>query len=128
MKQLVVVLMLFANMALAEPSAWRSSNIQLLFGNQYELGPTTRESITIEHASSWRYGESFFFSNIFNRRDEGTEFYAEFYPRISWKVVNGISPSLPLLDDLSLVAGLNIGNLPRKDPFKAYLLGTGLKF
>lgn len=60
MKKLVVVLMLFANMALAEPPAWRSSNIQLLFGNQYELGPATRESITIEHASSWRYGESFF--------------------------------------------------------------------
>jgi nucleoside-specific outer membrane channel protein Tsx len=128
MKQLVVVLMLFANIVLAEPPAWRSSNIQLLFGNQYELGPATRESITIEHASSWRYGESFFFSNIFNRRDEGTEFYAEFYPRISWKSVTGASPSPTLLDDMSLVAGLNIGNLPRDDPFRAYLLGAGLKF
>jgi nucleoside-specific outer membrane channel protein Tsx len=35
---------------------------------------------------------------------------------------------LPVIDDLSVVAGLNIGNLPRQDPFRAYLLGAGLKF
>lgn len=128
MKKLVVVTLLFVNIALAEPPSWRSSNIQVLFGNQYELGPATRESLTIEHASSWRYGESFFFSNIFNRRDEGTELYAEFYPRLSWKAVTGASPELPVIDDLSVVAGLNIGNLPQQDPFRAYLLGAGLKF
>jgi len=112
----------------AEAPKWRSSNIQLLFGNQYELGPDTRESITIENASSWRYGETFFFSNIFNRRDVGTELYAEFYPRLTWKAVTESDSPVPLLDDFSIVAGLNIGNLPRKDPFKAYLLGVGVKF
>jgi nucleoside-specific outer membrane channel protein Tsx len=113
---------------LAESTGWRSSNIQFLHGNQYELGPSTRESITIEHASSWQLGESYFFSNIFNRRDEGTELYAEFYPRITWKAVTEKPLPSRLLDDMSLVAGINIGNLPRHDPFKAYLLGVGVKF
>lgn len=128
MKLSAVVLLLFSASVCADPPSWRSSNIQFLYGNHYQLGPATRESITIEHASSWRYGESFFFSNIFNRRDEGTELYAEFYPRLNWRDVTGQSPTVSWLDDVSLVAGLNIGNLPRHDPFRAYLLGAGLKF
>ncbi|WP_273149998.1 outer membrane protein OmpK [Methylophaga thiooxydans] len=122
------LLFLVFTQASAEPPSWRSSNIQFLHGNQYELGPKTRESITLEHASSWRYGESYFFSNIFNRRDVGTEFYAEFYPRLTWKSVTKQNLPVAMLDDLSIVAGINTGNLPRNDPFTAYLLGLGLKF
>jgi len=124
----VVVLSLVFSPVFAEPPLWRSSNIQFLHGNQYELGPNTRESITVEHASSWQYGESYFFSNIFNRRDVGTEFYVEFYPRLTWKALTGKPSPVAILDDFSVVAGINIGNLPRKDPFKAYLLGLGVKF
>lgn len=124
----LLVCTLFSACLFAEPPTWRSSNIQLLYGNQYEVGPKTRESITVEHASSWRYGESYFFSNIFNRRDVGTELYAEFYPRLTWKAITEKASPIPLLDDFSLVGGINIGNLPRKDPFKAYLLGLGVKF
>ena len=112
----------------AQPPQWRSSNIQFLHGNQYELGPATRESITIENASSWRYGETYFFTNIFNRRDVGTELYAEFYPRLTWKAITEKASPIPFLDDFSIVGGINIGNLPRQDPFKAYLLGVGVKF
>lgn len=125
---LMAAVCVFAAPAMAESPAWRSSNIQFLYGNQYELGPKTRESITVEHASSWRYGESYFFSNIFNRRDVGTEFYAEFYPRLTWKAITGKPSPVKLLDDFSVVAGINIGNLPRHDPFKAYLFGLGVKF
>lgn len=125
---LVCLLLLVVTQAYAEPPSWRSSNIQFLHGNQYELGPATRESITLEHASSWRYGESFFFSNVFNRRDVGTEFYAEFYPRLTWKSITEKPSPIAVLDDFSIVAGINIGNLPRDDSFKAYLLGLGVKF
>lgn len=129
MKHLMIFLslLLSPSMAQAESTGWRSSNIQFLHGNQYELGPSTRESITIEHASSWQLGESYFFSNIFNRRDVGTELYAEFYPRVTWKAVTD-KPLPEALDDMSIVGGINIGNLPRHDPFKAYLLGVGVKF
>lgn len=122
-----LILLAFTSVTQAEAPSWRSSNIQFLHGNQYELGPATRESITVEHASSWSLGESYFFSNIFNRRDEGTEFYAEFYPRVTWNSVMAKPLSSKLLSDASVVAGLNIGNLPRHDPFKAYLLGVGVK-
>ncbi|KGM06739.1 Nucleoside-binding outer membrane protein [Methylophaga thiooxydans] len=125
---LMAAVCLFALPAIAESPSWRSTNIQFLHGNQYELGPKTRESITIEHASTWSMGQSYFFSNIFNRRDVGTEFYAEFYPRMTWKAITGKPSPVKLLDDFSVVAGINIGNLPRNDPFKAYLLGLGVKF
>lgn len=130
MKQLLILLSLLSisTLTYAGSAGWRSSNIQFLHGNQYELGPSTRESITVEHASSWHLGESYFFSNIFNRRDEGTELYAEFYPRITWNAVMDEPVSSKVFSDLSVVAGINIGNLPRHDPFKAYLLGVGVKF
>lgn len=130
MKNVLIFLFLspLATLAYADSSGWRSSNIQFLYGNQYEVGPSTRESITVEHASSWQLGESYFFSNIFNRRDVGTELYAEFYPRITWKALTDKPLPSPLLDDMSVVAGINIGNLPKNDPFKAYLLGVGVKF
>lgn len=120
--------LIFFSTSEAAPPSWRASNFQVLFGNQYEIGPATRESITIEHASSWRWGESYFFTNVFNRRDVGTELYAEFYPRLSWQAVTGSRPTVPFLTDMSLVAGINAGNLPRQDPFTAYLAGIGFKF
>lgn len=123
-----VIACFYGTEVMAETASWRASNIQFLHDNQYELGPKTRESITIEQANSWLYGESYFFTNIFNRRDVGTEFYAEFYPRITWQAVTGRPSPVEIVDDFSLVAGLNIGNLPRTDPFKAYLLGLGVKF
>jgi|GEM_PF-2265185 len=129
MKNVLIFLFLLVPtlMAQADSMGWRSSNIQFLHGNQYEVGPSTRESITVEHASSWQLGESYFFSNIFNRRDVGTELYAEFYPRITWTALTDEPLPLAFLDDMSLVAGINIGNQPRRDPFKAYLFGFGIK-
>lgn len=129
MKPLLIFLGLrfVSALAQANSSAWRFSNIQLLHGNQYELRPSMRESITIEHGSSWQLGESYFFNNLFNRRDEGAELYAEFYPRVNWKAATN-RPLPDALDDISIVAGINIGNLPRQDPFTAYLLGVGVKF
>ena len=125
----LIVFLLSSSISFAEDRPkWRASNIQFLYGNQYELGPSSRESITIEHASSWQFGESYFFTNVFNRSDTSTEFYAEFYPRLTWKALTARPLPLTLFDDISIVAGINAGNLPKSDPFKAYLLGAGVKF
>lgn len=107
---------------------WSSNSLQVLTGGTYELGPERRNSITLEHVDGWRYGENFVFMNIVNRDDVGTEVYGEFYPRLSWSKITGKSPSFAGFKDFSLVAGINLGNLPKSDPFKAYLIGAGVKF
>jgi len=107
---------------------WQSNNIQLLDGNDFKLGDKTRTLLTIEHVDGWRYGENFLFIEFIDRADSSTEVYGEFYPRLSWSKITGNSPSLSLFKDFSLVAGLNAGNLPKTDPYKAYLLGIGLSF
>jgi len=107
---------------------WTANNIQVLTGGTYDLGPKRRNSITLEHADGWAYGENFAFMNIVDRNDVGTEYYGEFYPRLNWSKFSGKAPSLSLFKDYSLVAGINLGNLPKSDPFKAYLIGAGLAF
>ena len=107
---------------------WSQNNIQFLTGNTYNLGSKQRNSITIEHADGWRYGENFAFIDIIDRSDTGTEYYGEFYPRLSLKKVTGKQTSLTFINDFSLVSGINVGNLPKSDPFKAYLLGAGVAF
>jgi len=107
---------------------WQSNNIQVLSGGSYELGPERRNSITIEHADGWAYGDNFAFIDIINRHDVGTEYYGEFYPRLSWSKITGKQSSISLFKDYSLVGGINFGNLPKSDPFKAYLLGLGIHF
>jgi len=107
---------------------WTSNNIQVLTGGSYELGPERRNSMTVEHANGWAYGENFAFLDIINRNDIGTEYYGEFYPRLSWSKMTGEKPSNNLFKDFSLVAGFNLSNQPKYDPFKAYLFGAGVAF
>jgi len=107
---------------------WTSNNIQVLTGSHFELGSERRNSITLEHADGWTFGENFAFIEIIHRSDIGTEYYGEFYPRLSWSKITGGSPSISLLKDISLVAGINLSNKPEHDPFKAYLLGVGMQF
>ncbi|NOQ81080.1 MAG: hypothetical protein GQ548_00970 [Methylophaga sp.] len=107
---------------------WTSNNIQVLHGNHFKLGDKSRTLLTFEHADGWRYGENFFFVELIDREDTSTEVYGEFYPRLSWSKITGQTPSLPLFKDFSLVAGINAGNLPKADPYKAYLFGAGISF
>jgi len=107
---------------------WTSTNIQVLTGGTYEFGPERRNSITIEHANGWAYGDNFAFIDIINRHDIGTELYGEFYPRLSWSKITGKKPAISMFKDFSLVAGINLANQPKRDPFKAYLLGGGIQF
>ena len=107
---------------------WTSNNIQLLHGNDFELGDKSRTLLTIEHVDGWRYGENFLFIEFIDRDDSSTEVYGEFYPRLSWSKITGKTPSLTFIKDFSLVGGINAGNLPKADPYKAYLLGAGISF
>lgn len=102
---------------------WTSSNVQLLYGSDFEFGDRDRTTITVEHAHGWKYGQNFFFVDITDRTDIGTEVYAEVYGYLSFNKVTGANFSLGPIKDISLLAGLNISNKPEHDNFKAYLAG-----
>ncbi|MGR9116428.1 MAG: DUF5020 family protein [Gammaproteobacteria bacterium] len=105
---------------------WSSSNIQLLYGNDFEFGVDARTTITVEHAHGWQYGTNFFFVDIVDRNDIGVEVYAEAYTYLSLNKLSGYKFSIGPVQDISLVAGLNISDHPENDYFKAYLLGLSL--
>ena len=102
---------------------WMSNNVQFLYGSDFELGDPDRTTTTVEHANGWKYGQNFFFVDIINRSDVGTEVYAEVYSYLSFNKVTGANFSLGPIKDISLYAGLNISNKPENDNFKAYLAG-----
>lgn len=102
---------------------WTSSNIQLLYGSDFEFGDRDRTTVTVEHANGWKYGQNFFFIDVTDRNDIGVEVYAEVYSYLSFNKISGINFSLGPIKDISLVAGLNISNKPENDHYQAYLAG-----
>src|SRR5690554_2962107 len=43
---------------------YSSTNVQILYGQDYELGEEKRTIMTLEHASGWEYGDNFFFVDV----------------------------------------------------------------
>ncbi|MGR9088764.1 MAG: DUF5020 family protein [Gammaproteobacteria bacterium] len=112
-----------AKASFARTIEWSSSNIQLLYGNDFEFGDDERATVTVEHAHGWKYGTNFFFVDLLDRNDIGFEVYAEVYTYLSMNKLSGYQWSFGPVRDVSLVAGLNISNKPENDNFKAYMLG-----
>lgn len=131
---LLKVVALTGLLTLSSPAAnadifdWTSNNIQALYGNDFQLGDKDRATITIEHSDGWLYGYNFFFVDTVVHNDIGIEFYSEIYTYLSLKKITGLNGSLGLIKDISIMAGLNIGNKPEHDNFKAYLLGINFDF
>lgn len=105
---------------------WTSTNIQLLTGDGFELGSSRHNTVTIEHADGWRYGENYLFMDIIQRDDIGLEVYGEWYPRLSLNKISNKDLSFGLIKDFSIVGGINAGSEPSNDPFLSYLLGGGI--
>lgn len=66
---------------------WQQTQFQYLHGNEYKnaAGSTYSQTvITLEHVSSWAYGNNFFFIDLAQPdTQEGSSFYAEFSPALS---------------------------------------------
>jgi len=102
---------------------WSDTEVQLLYGNGFELGPAEREIITLQHASGWRYGSNFFFFDIVRPFASDTTIYGEWYSRFSLRRIAGKDRASGLLGDISASVAINAGN-----GFRAYLAGTTLHF
>lgn len=122
-QKLLLLIYLGASLQTANAIDWTSSNIQALYGNDFEFGDDERSTVTVEHAHGWQYGTNFFFVDLLDRNDIGFEVYAEVYSYLSMTKISGRQWSLGPVKDISLLAGLNISNKPESNNFKAYLFG-----
>lgn len=99
---------------------WSSTNLQLLYGDNYELGPKERTILTLEHASGWEYGDNFFFVDVTDFEDEGTSLYGELLSRLSLSKISGRKIGVGALSDVLLAGHLEFG-----EGVRTYLYGIG---
>lgn len=94
------------------------TNVQLLHGAGFELGPEQLDILTFEHASSWRLGSNFFFFDVTEPLADDTGIYGEWYSRLAWSSLGLRDEGKGLLRDVSFTGSLNVG-----EGFRAYLAG-----
>lgn len=104
---------------------WSSSNIQYLYGTEYNTGlggDDTRSIITVEHVNGWAYGDNFFFVDITNpnRTSDNTPtgLYGEISPRLSLTALSGKDMSAGIIKDILITSTLEAGG-----GFHNYLYG-----
>ncbi|MDH5300990.1 MAG: DUF5020 domain-containing protein [Gammaproteobacteria bacterium] len=116
---LLPCMLMLANAAHA--ASWSSTNVQVLSGDSYELGPAKRTILTIENAAGWEYGDSFFFVDITNPWGHKTGQYVEFSPRASLNKIFDAPVSDGLIKEYFIASTLEMGN-----NLNAQLLGPGV--
>jgi nucleoside-specific outer membrane channel protein Tsx len=100
---------------------WHSENVQILQGEDFELGPSERTIITFEHANRWRYGDTFLFTDLTILPDGETALYGEFQPRLSLSRLTGQSWSAGPMSDVYITGMYERG----EHHTQRYLLGIG---
>ena len=113
-----------ANMAYAS-DFWQSNSVTLSHGTHYELGDVNREIATFEHANNWKYGDTFFFTDVSFLERVSTKVYGELHPRFSLGKILDKPFKYGIFDDVLLATQLEFGS----DDIRVYLygLGTNLK-
>ncbi|BAP45453.1 hypothetical protein NRB16_19625 [Pseudomonas sp. LJDD11] len=124
---------LFTLGLLASPSAWadgpllwHDESITYLYGKNFKIDPAIQQTITLEHASAWTWGDLFVFvDNIwFNGAKSGNgnhTMYGEISPRLSAGKLFDTDLSFGPIKDVLLASTWEFGD----DDVDAYLLGPG---
>jgi len=120
-RALVCMAALATAFGVATAADWSATNVQLLDGRGFELGPEQRQILTLEHTSTWSLGSNYFFFDVTQPFGDGTDVYGEWYSRLSWSKLGITGKGSGLLDDVSFAASLNAGT-----DFRAYLAGVTL--
>lgn len=80
---------------------WQRTNIQLLHGNTYELGPAQRTVVTFEHADGYKYGDNYLFFDYTERTDST---YGEWRTRLSLTKITGKDLAFGPISDVLIAA------------------------
>ncbi|WP_287815847.1 outer membrane protein OmpK, partial [Pseudomonas sp.] len=106
---------------------WQSNSLTYLYGQNFKVNPDTQQTVTFEHADSWKYGDNFLFvDNIFynGKKDSGVgrnTLYGEFSPRLSASKIFGQQVGYGPVKDVLLAMTYEFG----EGDVESYLIGPG---
>jgi len=107
----------------AAAQTWNAFNAQALYGSTFELGPAKVETLTLEWANGWTYGDNFVFADITRPLSNGTAIYGEWTPRLSISKLTGKTFRKGVVQDILLSGTLELGN-----GITNYLIGGAVDF
>ncbi len=87
---------------------FHSTNIQLLRGYNFALGPEDRTIITFEHANKFTYGDFFLFTDISLPDGGNTSHYTEAMLRFSLSEISGKKLAFGPIKDLYLATSVEV--------------------
>jgi len=135
---MMTILLLFPSGKTVWSEAFSTTNVQVLYGGNFHdpfFGYNTVNgkltTVTLEHFSTWRYGDNFLFVDLlsgnfadFSGKPAGTtsRIYAEWHPRLSLYKLAGHDAGDSLISDLLLAGQINRDG----EGFKADMLGLGI--
>lgn len=106
---------------------WQSNSLTYLYGQNFEVDPDTQQTITFEHADSWKYGDNFLFVDtiFFNGKNDPATgshtLYGEFSPRLSFTKISGHDFSIGPIKDVLLAGTYEFG----EGDNESFLIGPG---
>lgn len=107
---------------------WQNNSLSYLYGQDYTIDPEIQQTITLEHASGWNFGDLFFFvdtikynTDATNNEDDGHTFYGELSPRLSSGKLFDIKLELGPIKDVLLATTYEFGD----HDLESYLIGPG---
>ncbi len=106
----------------AGAAQWSSTSVSILHGSGYELASREEATIlTLDHASGWKFGDNFFFFDVFEPFANDTHIYGEWHPRLSFGKMTNRNAGFGFVKDILIATELNVG-----EEWRAYLYGLGL--
>jgi nucleoside-specific outer membrane channel protein Tsx len=110
---------------------WHDESVTYLNGADFTVDPDKQQTITLEHASGWAWGDMFAFIDTIkyngdatNGAGDGHTFYGEISPRLSLSKVTGADLSFGPIKDILISATYEFG----EDDTESYLLGPAVDF
>jgi hypothetical protein len=98
---------------------WSDTEVQVLHGAQFRdvsnNNPhNTRDIVTLQHASGYKYGRNFFFvdaskASQTSNNDNFNDIYLEYYHTLSFTKIAGKDWSRQFIKDVGFTAGVNYG-------------------
>ena len=79
MKRTLTSLMLAGSLLGGAPAVagdllqWQTNSLTYLWGKNFQVNPSIQQTLTFEHADSWKYGDNFFFLDriFYNGKEDG---------------------------------------------------------
>lgn len=108
------------------------TSISLLRGGNFELGEKYKTELTVEQASTLKYGDSFFWLDITDSMPKSedkskiTELYGEWAPRLSLGKLFSFYKKERIVQDFLISSALEFGNNGNSTRSKLYGLGIDL--